>query len=105
MERARVTLWYDESAGSGYVLETDRNGVALMPQPAGQPLRVLLRADSQVDCRRTQRDQPPTGFNLQQLALHGAAAENTCGNAAVRPQPGELILYVRPRRWYEGLNQ
>lgn len=100
-----VKLWYDEPSGNGYILATNGRGVALMPAPIGQPVRILVRSDGAVDCRRTQRYGPPVGYNLADIAAKGIEAENTCGDVAVRPTPGELILFVRSERWYEKLNQ
>ncbi|SDF31253.1 hypothetical protein [Terriglobus roseus] len=100
-----VKLWYDEPSGSGYILATNGRGVALMPAPVGQPVRILVRSDGAVDCRHAQRYSPPIGYNLADIAAKGTAAENTCGDVAVRIAPGELVLFVRPQRWYEKLNQ
>ncbi|WP_232296151.1 hypothetical protein [Terriglobus sp. TAA 43] len=100
-----VKLWYDEPSGNGYILATNGRGVALMPAPIGEPVRILVRSDGAVDCRRAQRYGPPVGYNLADIAAKGIAAENTCGDAATRATPGELILFVRAERWYEKLNQ
>lgn len=100
-----VKLWYDEPSGSGYILATNGRGIALMPAPVGQPVRVLVRSDGAVDCRRAQRYSPPIGYNLADIAAKGTAVENTCGAVAVHTSPGELVLFVRPERWYEKLNQ
>lgn len=100
-----VKLWYDEPSGNGYILATNGRGVALMPAPIGQPVRILVRSDGAVDCRHTQRYGPPVGYNLADIAAKGIAAENTCGDVAVRVTPGELVLFVRAERWYEKLNQ
>ncbi|MEZ2345725.1 hypothetical protein [Terriglobus sp. RCC_193] len=100
-----VKLWYDEPSGNGYILATNGHGVALMPAPVGQPVRILVRTDGAVDCRHSARYGPPLGYNLADIAKKGTAAENTCGNVAVHVTPGELILFVRPERWYEKLNQ
>lgn len=100
-----VKLWYDEPSGNGYILATNGRGIALMPAPIGQPVRILVRSDGAVDCRRSQRYSPPVGYNLADIAAKGIAAENTCGDVAVRVTPGELVLFVRSERWYEKLNQ
>jgi hypothetical protein len=36
---------------------------------------------------------------------HGYASPNTCGKAAVSPEPGQVILFVRPLTWWEKLRQ
>lgn len=99
-----VRVWYDEPIGPGYVIATDQQGIALLPQPPGEPLRVLIEIDGLVDCRRPQRNAAPEGFNLKSLAATGVAADNSCGGTLLRPHRGELVYYVRPSRWYEGIN-
>ena len=105
LARARVALWYDEADGEGTLLQTNELGVAAMPRPVGLPVRVLLRPNGLVDCRKQTPNIPMSGYNLKTIAAHGMAAKNSCGAAAVRPEPGELVLFVRPMRWYEGLNR
>lgn len=105
LRNAHLTLWYDEMEGSGTLLTTDAHGDAAMPAPAGQPLRVLVRLADLVDCRKVSAYDVPTGFNLQAIALHGESARNQCGAVGKHPSPGELVVFARPQRWYEGLNQ
>ncbi|WP_074652010.1 hypothetical protein [Terriglobus roseus] len=100
-----VKLWYDEPSGAGYELATGARGVGLMPAPVGDPLRVIVTTLDYNDCRRPARYAPPQGYNMAEIAKSGLAAENGCGTVAVRPQPGELIVFVRPTRWYENLNR
>jgi hypothetical protein len=100
-----VKLWYDEPTGNGYIVSTNAHGVALMPAPIGEPLRILVHPDTDVDCRRTRPYDPPSAYPLADIAQKGAAAENTCGNVSVRTSPGELVLFVRPQRWYDKLNR
>jgi hypothetical protein len=102
---AHVKLWYDEQTGAGYELATGARGIGLMPAPVGDPLRVLVTTLDYNDCRRPARYSPPQGYNMADIAKSGLATENSCGNVAVRPQPGELIVFVRPTRWYENLNR
>ena len=102
---AHVKLWYDEPAGTGYELATGPRGFGSMPAPVGEPLRVLVTVSDYVDCRKPLRGDPPQGYNLQTIAATGIAAENTCGTVSVHTRPGELVLFVRSQRWYEGLNR
>jgi hypothetical protein len=100
-----VKLWYDESSGHGYQFVTDDRGVGLMPEPVGEPIRVLATVTDAVDCRKPARGTPPDAYNLEQIAKSGAQGQNTCGQVAIRTQPGELVLYVRSAHWYEGINR
>lgn len=102
---AHIRLWYDEPAGTGYQLVTDAEGFGNMPAPVGEPLRVLATVDDPMDCRRVLRGDPPKAYNLQGIATTGTAAQNGCGRVAVHATPGQLVLFVRPSRWYEGINR
>jgi hypothetical protein len=102
---ARIQLWYDEPAGPGYAVMSGARGDAAMPKPVGEPIRVLVAVSGYTDCRKPDRDAPPEGYNLADIASKGIAAGNTCGHIAVRTGPGELVVYVRPSHWYENLNK
>ncbi|MGI4758845.1 MAG: hypothetical protein ACRYGF_18595 [Janthinobacterium lividum] len=105
IRNAHVKLWYDEPAGIGYDLATNEHGTGNMPAPVGEPLRVLLRITGYTDCRKPMRGDPPQGYSMSAVASTGLAAQNTCGSVALHAHPGELILFARPGRWYEGLNR
>ena len=109
VDRAHLQLWYDETGGAAFALVTNAQGVALMPAPVGTPVRVLLSLEDKFDCRQTRTGEhvgePADGYNLEALAAAGAATANHCGPLAVKPKPGELVLFVRPLRSYEGLNR
>jgi hypothetical protein len=39
-------------------------------------------------------------FSTKEILQHGYVSPNTCGKATVSPQPGQVILFVRPlTRW------
>ena len=105
LPNAHLRLWYDDAAGPGYVLATDKHGVALMPEPVGLPVRVLISPTDRIDCRKLQESEPAPGYNLQDIAAKGVSAENHCGDTPARSRPGELVIFVRPLRWYEGINR
>ena len=101
----RVHVWYDERGSAGYLLTTDTHGEALLPEPAGTPIRVLAVPDDLYDCRKlSERDTMP-GYNLQDIAGKGLLAEDGCSaGARATPRRGELTLFARPPHWYEKLN-
>ena len=105
LPNAHLRLWYDDVAGSGYVLATDKRGIAVMPEPVGLPVRVLISPTDRIDCRKLPENEPASGYNLQEIAAKGTATENHCGDAPARPRPGELVIFARPVRWYEGINR
>ncbi len=107
IDHAHLQLWYDDLGAGATSLVTNPQGVALMPAPVGTPVRVLVSPQDAIDCTRSQKQQsaPAAAYNLLTLAATGMASVNHCGSIAVKPKPGELILFVRPFRWYEGLNR
>jgi hypothetical protein len=40
-------------------------------------------------------------FSTKEVLQHGVVSANTCGKATASPQPGEVILFVRPRNFRE----
>ena len=44
-------------------------------------------------------------FSMKEILQHGYVSPNTCGKATVSPQPGQVILFVRPLTWWEKLKQ
>ncbi len=46
-----------------------------------------------------------TDFSTKQLIRDGIVTPNTCGKAATSPEPGELVIFVRPLSFWEKLKQ
>jgi hypothetical protein len=44
-------------------------------------------------------------FSTKEILQHGYVSPNICGKATVPPQPGQVILFVRPLTWREKLKQ
>jgi hypothetical protein len=44
-------------------------------------------------------------FSTKEILHHGYASPNTCGKITVSPQPGQVVLFVRPLTWWEKLKQ
>jgi hypothetical protein len=44
-------------------------------------------------------------FSTKEIFQHGYVSPNTCGKATVSPQPGQVILFVRPLIWWEKLKE
>jgi hypothetical protein len=40
-------------------------------------------------------------FSTKEVLQHGVISANTCGKVTASPQPGEVILFVRPRNFQE----
>lgn len=44
-------------------------------------------------------------FSTKQVLDHGYVSANSCGKAAASPQPGQVILFVRPLTFWEKMKQ
>jgi hypothetical protein len=119
--------------GADLVVETDKDGIALLqlgndelvPQTAcqGWPLRasakgiqsIVVVSGSSVTCQEygkvahgesvtldVQKRIIPS-YSIKEIMQSGVAAANTCGKTRAQPQPGELILFVRPFTLWEKL--
>jgi hypothetical protein len=44
-------------------------------------------------------------FSTKEILHHGYASPNTCGKVTISPQPGQVVLFVRPLKWWEKLKQ
>ncbi|WP_187290159.1 hypothetical protein [Terriglobus saanensis] len=98
-----VNLWYDEMDGRPIVLRTDDNGVAVLPPPLSPAVRIFVVPLESIDCRKPVT--PPLAYSLRTMMDIGISAENGCGAPLVRRRSGELVLFVRGRRWYDGVNK
>ncbi len=44
-------------------------------------------------------------FSTKDILQHGYVSPNTCGKVTVSPQPGQVLLFVRPLTWWEALKE
>ena len=44
-------------------------------------------------------------FNTKEVLDHGYASVNTCGKVTASPQPGQVVLFVRPLTFLEKMKQ
>lgn len=44
-------------------------------------------------------------FSTKQLLQQGYVSPNTCGKATASPKPGEMVIFVRPLTWWEGMKE
>jgi hypothetical protein len=44
-------------------------------------------------------------FSTKEVLDHGYASANACGKVTVSPQPGQVVLFVRPLTFWEKLKQ
>jgi hypothetical protein len=98
----KLQLWFNSQSGSAMSISTDKQGVAKVDAPSGAAL--LLSANLYVDCRYSKQTGPerPT-YPVSDILRSGVLSANTCGKLKLSPTPGELIFFVRPEHWWEGM--
>jgi hypothetical protein len=125
-----VNVWVGEEGKEAIAIPTDEKGVARL-QLTRNPSEVNIpnsnnKGSIVVDHPIVKYDESfrinapfvlcgPGGSNYSWLGLnnfttkeildHGYASENTCGRVTVSPQPGQVILFVRPLTLWEKLRQ
>ena len=100
----KLQLWFNSQSGSAMSISTDKQGVARVDAPSAAAL--LLSANLYVDCRYSKQTGPerPT-YPVSEIVQSGVLAANTCGKLKLSPTPGELIFFVRPEHWWEGMKR
>jgi hypothetical protein len=61
-----------------------------------------------VVCGSGDGDRSPLGlknFSTKEVLDHGYASANTCGKVTATPQPGQVVLFVRPLTFMEKMKQ
>lgn len=100
----KLQLWFNSQSGSAMSISTDTRGVAKVDAPPGAAL--LLSANLYVDCRYSKRTGPERpSYPVSDILRSGVLAANTCGKLKLSPKPGELIFFVRPEHWWEGMKR
>lgn len=103
MQNEDVSIWYDEKWGTPILVRTNARGEAQLPPPMSQAVRILAQPMESIDCRP--QSGTPIAYSLKGIQQTGLAAENKCGSPIFHKQAGELILFVRDPKWYDGFNQ
>jgi len=100
----KLQLWIDSETGSAISISTDSGGVARLDVP--RSAKLILSANLYVDCRyskQTGSERP--SYLVSDILQSGVLAANTCGKLKIAPTPGELIFFVRPEHWWEGMKR
>lgn len=131
MESACVNVWVGNERKTAMALPTDENGVASLKLTSdeaqvdtGQPCKrcgvlgvanpVVKYSDrikintSYVSCLPRTQDYSwltINGFSTQKVVQSGVATANACGNATALPEPGEIILFVKPLSLWEKMKE
>jgi len=100
----KLQLWFNSQSGSAMSISTDKQGVAKVDAPSGAAL--LVSANLYVDCRYSKQTGPERlTYPVSDILHSGVLAANTCGKLKLSPTPGELIFFVRPEHWWEGMKR
>ena len=125
VSRECVNVWVGPVHGPSLVIPTNKDGVALLHLAAGasqaragrralackgmaviDPIvkyadTIEITGDYYVPCQRHPPESPWLSFSVKTVLHSGDASANGCGRIEVSPEPGELILFVRPMHWWE----
>lgn len=99
--RERVVFWIDKMSGAARDAKTDPDGVATIEAPAGA--RLITAFDVMFDCRPFKRGTPRPSYAVDEILSSGVVAGNTCGKVRGSAKPGEILFFVRPVHWWEGM--
>ena len=127
---AYVNIWVGGERKEAIAIPTDESGVArlqltLNPNEVNIPISTghgtivekhpVVQYDESfrinvpyVVCRSGEGDRSPLGlknFNTKEVLDHGYASANTCGKVIATPQPGQVVLFVRPLTFWEKMKQ
>ena len=92
-----VNVWLGD--GGMRLLDTDPKGEIRLDVADIQPFKIRVNLNSRVDCRL----QPGfrVEYSLDEILTKGLIGENACGKAVRVPAPGILVIYARPRTFWE----
>ena len=127
---AYVNVWVGGERKEAIAIPTDDKGVARLqltlnpnevnvPNSTGHGTIVANHPVVQYDesfrinvpfvvCESGEGDRSPLGlrnFNTKEILDHGHASGNTCGKVTALPQPGQVVLFVRPLTFMEKMKQ
>lgn len=127
---ACVNVWVGGERKEAIAIPTDDNGVArlqltLNPNEENIPLSTghgtvvekhpVVKYDESfrinvpyVFCGSGERNHSPLdlkNFSTKEVLDHGYASANICGKVTASPQPGQVVLFVRPLTFMEKMKQ
>ncbi|AEU36198.1 hypothetical protein [Granulicella mallensis] len=127
---AYVNVWVGGERKEAIAIPTDDNGIArlqltLNPNEVNIPISTghstivekypVVKYDESflinvpyVLCGSGEGNRSPlelNNFSTKEVLEHGYASRNTCGKVTVQPQPGQVVLFVRPLTFMEKMKQ
>ncbi len=96
----QVQVWVDEAKGA-LSLATGADGTATLRALPGSSIRIAT--DLYYDCRPFKKNAPRPTYSVNEILKSGLTAQNGCGKFKAEAKPGELLFFVRPVHWWEGM--
>ena len=84
-------------------LAPDADGTAVLDAPAGS--RIEIESNYYMDCRPFQKGAPRPTYSVDEVMISGIATTNSCGKVGAEARRGELLFFVRPLHWWEGVRR
>jgi hypothetical protein len=105
MTNEKAQVWINAKKGYALSLAPGADGIAELEAPAGS--LIIVQSNLYVDCRQFEKGttRPPLTYSVDEIRRSGLVAQNTCGKLNVAARPGELLFFVRPIHWWEGMRR
>jgi hypothetical protein len=100
-ERLQVST--DPNFNNWMQSSTSSDGIATVDVGGGKEIKIA--SNLFYDCRPFQKDVPRPVYSVAEILNTGAATANACGKLKVEPKRGELLFFVRPLHWWEGIRR
>jgi hypothetical protein len=98
----RVQVWL-ASSPKVLSISTDKNGIGQFD--AGEDSSFEIESNIYLDCRPFRKGVPRPSYSVVAVLKDGLVTPNTCGHVKTEPTLGEIVFYVRPLHWWEGIKR
>jgi hypothetical protein len=98
-----VQVWINRKEGDALQLPTDKEGIARLD--VSRDSRILVASNRYFDCRPFHKEEPRPVYSVSEILKSGVATRNTCGKLNLEAGRGELLFFVRPFHWWEGVRR
>lgn len=98
----RVQVWVGKTVNP-VEPQSGPDGVAIFNAPEGSSIEI--ESNLYVDCRPFRKDAPRPVYSVDEIERTGIATANSCGKYKTTAKPGELVFYVRPLHFWEGMTR
>ena len=99
-----LQVWVDQVHGDAIQLHTDQNGVGHLNLP--QSASLIISSNLYLDCRNSKKAETlRPAYLVSEILTKGTSGTNKCGHLNVQARPGELLFFVRPEHWWEGIGR